>query len=165
MADLDKYALLLKQIQNPSDLRAQDVKTLPRICDELRHYLIDCVAETGGHLGASLGTVELTTALHFVYDTPGDLLVWDVGHQTYPHKILTGRASRMKTMRKMGGLAGFTKREDKRIRHFWCRPLKHLCQCGHVIDQQRTTSLSQTEPPDPAQQVSALWSRQQPQVP
>jgi len=117
MAELEKYPLL-KGVHDPADLRELENKQLPQICDELRHYLIDCVAETGGHLGASLGTVELTTALHYVYDTPNDLLVWDVGHQTYPHKILTGRAARMHSMRKRCGLAGFPKREESQYDTF-----------------------------------------------
>jgi len=117
MADLDNYALL-KTINDPADLRQLENKQLAQVCDELRDYLIDCVAETGGHLGASLGTIELTTALHYVYNTPDDLLVWDVGHQTYPHKILTGRASRMHSMRKQHGLAGFPKREESEYDSF-----------------------------------------------
>ena len=111
MADLQKYPLLAT-VSTPEQLRAIDENELPQLCDELRGFLIDSVAETGGHLGASLGTVELTTALHYVYDTPTDKLVWDVGHQTYPHKILTGRAERMNTMRKCNGLAGFTRRGE-----------------------------------------------------
>ena len=111
MADLQKYPLLAT-VSTPEQLRAIDEDELPQLCDELRGFLIDSVAETGGHLGASLGTVELTTALHYVYDTPTDKLVWDVGHQTYPHKILTGRAERMNTMRKCNGLAGFTRRGE-----------------------------------------------------
>lgn len=111
MADLQKYPLLAT-VQEPAQLRDLDESDLPRLCDELRGFLIDSVAETGGHLGASLGTVELTAALHYVYDTPIDKLVWDVGHQTYPHKILTGRATRMHTMRKCNGLAGFTRRGE-----------------------------------------------------
>ena len=81
---------LLNQIRNPSDLRAMDEDSLPAVADELRNYLIDSVSHSGGHFGAGLGCVELTVALHYLHDTPSDRIVWDVGHQAYPHKILTG---------------------------------------------------------------------------
>ncbi len=103
---------LLFQIDSPADLRRLDEQRLPALCKELRQYLIESVAETGGHLGSSLGTVELTVALHAAYNTPHDRLVWDVGHQGYPHKILTGRRNRMNSMRKKGGLAGFPNRAE-----------------------------------------------------
>ena len=83
-----------------------------QIADELRHDLINAVSQTGGHLGAGLGVVELTVALHYVFDTPRDRLIWDVGHQSYPHKILTGRRDRIRTLRQGGGLSGFTKRAE-----------------------------------------------------
>ncbi len=102
----------LDRVDSPADLKKLDRQEVQSLCRELREFLIESVAETGGHLGASLGTVELTTALHYVYNTPDDLLVWDVGHQTYPHKILTGRKGRMKTMRKRDGLAGFPARSE-----------------------------------------------------
>ncbi len=111
MPDIDQFQTL-KHIDSPTDLRQLSTDQLPELCAELREFLIQSVAETGGHLGASLGTVELTAALHYVYQTPDDLLVWDVGHQTYPHKILTGRRDRMNTMRKRGGLAGFPSRQE-----------------------------------------------------
>ena len=85
---------------------------LRQLADELRQETIDAVAVTGGHLGAGLGVIELTVALHYVFDTPGDRLIWDVGHQAYPHKILTGRRDRIRTLRKGGGLSGFTKRAE-----------------------------------------------------
>ena len=103
---------LIKQINFPSDLRKFDKNQLKQISDELRDELIDVVSETGGHLGAGLGVVELTIALHYVFDTPKDKLVWDVSHQCYPHKIITGRRDRIKTLRKGGGLSGFTKRTE-----------------------------------------------------
>ena len=103
---------MIKQINYPSDLRKFKKKDLRRISDELRDELIDVVSETGGHLGAGLGVVELTVALHYVFDTPKDKLVWDVSHQCYPHKIITGRRDRIKTLRKGGGLSGFTKRSE-----------------------------------------------------
>ncbi len=103
---------LIKQINFPTDLRKFKKENLKQISDELRDELIDVVSETGGHLGAGLGVVELTVALHYVFDTPKDKLVWDVSHQCYPHKIITGRRDRIKTLRKGGGLSGFTKRTE-----------------------------------------------------
>ena len=103
---------LIKQINFPADLRKFKKDDLKQISDELRDELIDVVSETGGHLGAGLGVVELTVALHYVFNTPKDKLVWDVSHQCYPHKIITGRRDRIKTLRKGGGLSGFTKRTE-----------------------------------------------------
>jgi len=103
---------LIRQINFPADLRRFKKDQLKQISDELREELIDVVSETGGHLGAGLGVVELTIALHYVFDTPKDKLVWDVSHQCYPHKIITGRKDRIKTLRKGGGLSGFTKRSE-----------------------------------------------------
>ncbi len=103
---------LLEQIDMPLDLRQLPEARLPELACELREFLIQTVAKTGGHFAANLGTVELTVALHYVFDTPEDRLVWDVGHQTYPHKILTGRRTRMETLRRKGGIAGFPKRDE-----------------------------------------------------
>ena len=103
---------LIKQINFPADLRKFKKKDLKQISDELRDELVDVVSETGGHLGAGLGVVELTVALHYAFDTPKDKLVWDVSHQCYPHKIITGRRDKIKTLRKGGGLSGFTKRTE-----------------------------------------------------
>ncbi len=103
---------LLDTIEIPADLRQLDRKELPALAQQLRSYLLDSVSHTGGHFASNLGAVELTVALHYVFDTPHDRLVWDVGHQSYPHKILTGRKNRMLTMRQKGGLAGFPKREE-----------------------------------------------------
>jgi 1-deoxy-D-xylulose-5-phosphate synthase len=103
---------LLDQIRTPEHLRRFEPSRLREIADELRHDLINAVSKTGGHLGAGLGVVELTVALHHVFDTPRDRLVWDVGHQSYPHKILTGRRDRIRTIRQGGGLSGFTKRAE-----------------------------------------------------
>jgi 1-deoxy-D-xylulose-5-phosphate synthase len=103
---------LLDQVHTPDDLRRLDPSVLPQLADELRQETINAVAVTGGHLGAGLGVVELTVALHHVFDTPRDRLVWDVGHQCYPHKILTGRRDRIRTLRQGGGLSGFTKRAE-----------------------------------------------------
>ena len=103
---------LLDKINYPSDLRELKKNQLEQLATELRSELIDVVSETGGHLGAGLGVVELTVALHYVFNTPKDKLVWDVGHQCYPHKIITGRKDKIKTLRKGGGLSGFTKRAE-----------------------------------------------------
>ena len=103
---------LLEQIDMPLDLRQLPEARLPELACELREFLIQTVAKTGGHFAANLGTVELSIALHYVFDTPEDRLVWDVGHQTYPHKILTGRRTRMETLRRKGGIAGFPKRDE-----------------------------------------------------
>ena len=103
---------LLDRIQTPADLRALPDHELTRLAEELRQELIAAVAMTGGHLGAGLGVVELTIALHHVFDTPADRLIWDVGHQSYPHKILTGRRDRIRTLRQPGGLSGFCKRAE-----------------------------------------------------
>ena len=103
---------LLDTIHLPQDLRRLDKSLLPQVAAELRAFLLESVGQTGGHFASNLGAVELTIALHYVYDTPEDHLVWDVGHQSYPHKILTGRKNRMHTMRRYGGLAGFPKRSE-----------------------------------------------------
>ena len=103
---------LLDKINYPSDLRKLKKSQLEQVSSELRNELIDVVSETGGHLGAGLGVVELTVAIHYVFNTPNDKLVWDVGHQCYPHKIITGRKERIRTLRKGGGLSGFTKRSE-----------------------------------------------------
>jgi len=103
---------LLDRIATPEDLRKLRPNELKQVAEELRHETIDAVSVTGGHLGAGLGVVELTVALHYVFDTPRDKVIWDVGHQTYPHKILTGRRDRIRTLRMGGGLSGFTKRAE-----------------------------------------------------
>ena len=103
---------LLDKVEFPADLRALPKSKLRQFADELRTDLIDIVSVTGGHFGAGLGVVELTTALHYVFNTPADRLIWDVGHQAYPHKILTGRRSRMRSLRQGAGLSGFTKRSE-----------------------------------------------------
>ena len=103
---------LLDKIKNPQDLKKLQVSELKTLAEELRAELVDAVSVTGGHLGAGLGVVELTIAIHYLFDTPNDRLVWDVGHQSYPHKILTERRDRIRTLRKSGGLSGFTKRSE-----------------------------------------------------
>jgi 1-deoxy-D-xylulose-5-phosphate synthase len=103
---------LLDSVSLPEDIRGLDKSQLPELAEELRQEVISAVSVTGGHLGAGLGVVELTVALHYVFDTPADKLVWDVGHQAYPHKILTGRRDRIRTLRQGGGLSGFTKRTE-----------------------------------------------------
>lgn len=111
MTDFSKTPLL-DTIRTPDDLRKMRVDQLRQVADELRTEMIDAVSVTGGHFGAGLGVVELTTALHYVFDTPRDRLIWDVGHQAYPHKILTGRRDRIRTLRMAGGLSGFVKRAE-----------------------------------------------------
>ena len=108
----EKQTPLLDRITRPADLRQLDRGDLRQLADELRAEMIDAVSVTGGHLGAGLGVVELTVALHYVFDTPDDRLIWDVGHQAYPHKILTKRRARIRTLRQGGGLSGFTKRAE-----------------------------------------------------
>jgi len=108
---MSKYKFLDK-INYPSDLKSLNIQELKILAQELRSELIDAVSETGGHLGAGLGVVELTVAIHYVFNTPKDKLIWDVGHQSYPHKILTGRKSKIRTIRQGGGLSGFTKRSE-----------------------------------------------------
>jgi 1-deoxy-D-xylulose-5-phosphate synthase len=103
---------MLETLRDPADLRALNEGDLKQVAEELRVEMIDAVSATGGHLGAGLGVVELTVALHYVFDTPRDKLIWDVGHQAYPHKILTGRRDRIRTLRQGGGLSGFTKRDE-----------------------------------------------------
>ncbi|NOY66853.1 MAG: 1-deoxy-D-xylulose-5-phosphate synthase [Gammaproteobacteria bacterium] len=110
---MDKNDLsLLKSIHTPDDVRQLTRNQLKQLAEQLRHHLIEIVSQNGGHLSSSLGTVELTIALHHVFNTPDDRLIWDVGHQTYPHKMLTGRRERMHTVRKLHGLAGFPRREE-----------------------------------------------------
>ena len=106
-----KYEFL-NEINFPSDLKKIPEIKLQKVADELREEMIDAVSVTGGHLGASLGVVELTVALHYIFNTPNDKLIWDVGHQCYPHKILTGRKDKIRSLRQGGGLSGFTKRQE-----------------------------------------------------
>ena len=109
---------LLESIKSPADLRAMAVADLPALAIELRAFLIESVSATGGHLASNLGTVELTLALHYVFDTPNDRIVWDVGHQTYPHKILSGRRAEMARLRQAGGIAGFPRRSESEFDAF-----------------------------------------------
>ena len=109
---MNKKYKYLDLINFPSDIKKLTQSELRKLADEVREELIDAVSETGGHLGAGLGVVELTVALHYIFDTPNDKLIWDVGHQTYPHKILTGRKDKIRTLRKGNGLSGFTKRAE-----------------------------------------------------
>src|SRR3569623_1322455 len=111
MADLPPTPLL-DTVSTPADLRKLKPTELRQLADELRAATISAVGTTGGQLGSGLGVVELTTAIHYVFDTPDDRLIWDVGHQCYPHKILTGRRARIRTLRQGGGLSGFTKRSE-----------------------------------------------------
>src|SRR3974390_3007763 len=103
---------LLETINDPADLRHVPRAQLPALADELRSYVLESVSKTGGHLSSNLGTVELTIALHYVFNTPEDRIVWDVGHQTYPHKILTGRREAMARLRMWEGISGFPRRTE-----------------------------------------------------
>src|SRR5262245_1487618 len=109
---------LLDKVKVPADMRGFTREELKQLADELRAETIDAVSHTGGHLGAGLGVVELTVALHNVFNTPHDRLIWDVGHQAYPHKILTGRRDRIRTLRQGGGLSGFTRRVESEFDPF-----------------------------------------------
>ena len=108
---MSKYKLL-DDVNFPSDIKKFSKSDLKILSNEIREKMIEAVSKTGGHLGAGLGVVELTVALHYVFNTPNDKLIWDVGHQTYPHKILTGRKDKIRSLRKGGGLSGFTKRSE-----------------------------------------------------
>ena len=103
----DKGYALLSKINSPSDLKRLDIRELPKLCDELRRFIIEQLANNPGHLGSSLGVVELAVAIHYVFDTPHDRIIWDVGHQAYPHKILTGRREKFHTNRQFKGISGF----------------------------------------------------------
>src|SRR5213082_4118584 len=109
---------LLKTIDDPAQLRTLERRQLRQLADELRAYVLESVSKTGGHLSSNLGTVELTIALHYVFDTPEDRIVWDVGHQTYPHKILTGRREAMPRLRMLDGISGFPRRSESRYDTF-----------------------------------------------
>ncbi len=111
MSDNNKYQVLSK-VNYPSDIRQLDLTQLKTLCSDIREYLVDTISEIGGHFGGGLGTVELTVALHKVFDTPNDLIVWDTGHQAYPHKILTGRKEALKRIRQLNGISGFLKRSE-----------------------------------------------------
>jgi 1-deoxy-D-xylulose-5-phosphate synthase len=141
---------LLDSINFPSDVRKLPQEDLPQLCSEVRGFLIDSVSQTGGHFGSNLGVVELTVALHRVFNTPKDKLIWDVGHQSYPHKILTGRKKRMTTIRKLGGLAPFPRREESEYDAF---------SVGHAstsIGAAAGMALAQREKKDPAQIVAII---------
>src|SRR5947209_8786289 len=103
---------ILDRVHSPTDVRALRVNELNQLAEDIRARLIDVCSRTGGHIGAGLGVVELTIALHYAFETPRDQLVWDVGHQGYPHKVLTGRNSRLETLRQEGGVSGFLKRSE-----------------------------------------------------
>ena len=103
---------LLDTINDPTELRKLSRPELTQLADELREFVLHSVSHTGGHLSSNLGTIELTIALHYVFNTPDDKLIWDVGHQTYPHKILTGRRDQMASLRQLGGISGFPKRDE-----------------------------------------------------
>ena len=111
MVDESKYKILFK-VNSPADIRTFSTDELKTLCFEIREYMVDVISQIGGHFGGGLGTVELTVALHKVFDTPNDLIVWDTGHQAYPHKIITGRRDQLKTIRRLNGISGFLKRTE-----------------------------------------------------
>lgn len=115
--DLTKYPIL-SQVQVPADFRQMDINDLKQLCTDIREYMVDVISETGGHFGGGLGTVELTVALHKVFNTPEDLIVWDTGHQAYPHKIITGRRDKLPTIRQLNGISGFLKRNESEYDSF-----------------------------------------------
>lgn len=115
---------MLNTIYSPDALRQLELEQLPAVCAQVREFLLNSVSTGGGHFSSNLGTVELTVALHYAFDTPKDKLVWDVGHQAYPHKILTGRREQMSTIRQKDGLAGFPKRSESEYDTFgWGIPV------------------------------------------
>jgi 1-deoxy-D-xylulose-5-phosphate synthase len=122
MKQINKF---LDNINFPSDLRKLSENDLEKVSNEVRKEMISAVSETGGHLGAGLGVVELTVALHYVFNTPNDKLIWDVGHQSYPHKILTGRKNKIRTLRQGNGLSGFTKRSESEYDPFGAAIAQH----------------------------------------
>ncbi|MBX2977545.1 MAG: DUF1194 domain-containing protein, partial [Ignavibacteriaceae bacterium] len=111
MSDTNPYPVLSK-VNIPADIRNFSISELKQLCTDIRAYMVDVISEIGGHFGGGLGTVELTVALHKVFNTPKDLIVWDTGHQAYPHKILTGRKEQLKTIRQLNGISGFLKRSE-----------------------------------------------------
>ena len=117
MVDKENYKILY-DIESPKDIRDFDTPQLKLLCSEIREYMVDVVSEVGGHFGGGLGTVELTVALHKVFNTPEDSIVWDTGHQAYPHKIITGRRDTLNTIRQFKGLSGFLKRSESEYDDF-----------------------------------------------
>ena len=141
---------LLEKINLPADLRKLPKDKLPEICNAVRQFLIDSVAVTGGHFGSNLGIVELTVALHYVFNTPKDKLIWDVGHQSYPHKILTGRRDRMKTIRRYGGLAPFPRREESEYDAF------NVGHSSTSIGAAAGMAIAERDKKNPAQTVAVI---------
>ena len=130
----------LNQINFPVDLKKISEADLVTVADELRQETINAVSETGGHLGASLGVVELTVALHYVFNTPKDKLIWDVGHQSYPHKILTGRKDKIRTLRQGGGISGFTKRQESEYDPFGAAHSSTSISSAFTISEKSSTT-------------------------
>jgi 1-deoxy-D-xylulose-5-phosphate synthase len=117
MVDKSKYEILFK-VNSPADIKNFSLHDLKTLCSEIRDYMVDVISQIGGHFGGGLGTVELTVALHKVFNTPNDLIVWDTGHQAYPHKIITGRRDQLKTIRQLNGISGFLKRTESQYDAF-----------------------------------------------
>ena len=139
---------LLDRVRIPADLRNFSPEQLRQLADELRAETIDAVSVTGGHLGASLGVIELTVAIHAIFDTPRDRLIWDVGHQAYPHKILTGRRDRIRTLRTGGGLSGFTRRSESEYDPFGAAHSSTSISSGLGMAVARDLKTARGEPDD-----------------
>ena len=122
----DTKERLLDKVNSPADLKGLSLESLQQLAKELRQKIIETTSKTGGHLAPSLGTVELTIALHFVFDAPEDKIIWDVGHQAYSHKLITGRRDRFHTLRTYGGISGFPKRSESPYDSFRYRTQQHL---------------------------------------
>ena len=140
-----KYKFL-DSINYPADLKKLKLSDLKKVTEELRDYMIDTISKIGGHLGASLGVAELTVALHYVFDTPTDKLIWDVGHQAYAHKIITGRRDVFHTNRMYGGLSGFPKRKESEYDAFGVGPSKHHLQLQQPIAAPFSLAVPQPQP-------------------
>lgn len=125
-----KPTSVLDTIHQPSDIKKLTPQELPALCREIRRELVSTLSRTGGHLASNLGTVELTVALHRVFESPHDQIVWDVGHQSYTHKLLTGRRDRFSTLRQEGGLSGFPKHQESEHDAFLAGPFQHLHLCS-----------------------------------
>src|ERR1039458_6022221 len=137
MLDTEKYTFLSK-VEFPKDIRELDILQLKQLCTDIREYLIDTISEIGGHFGGGLGTVELTVALHKVFNTPYDQIVWDTGHQAYPHKILTGRKDKLGTIRRLNGISGFLKRLESEYDTFGAGHASTSISAALGIDRKST---------------------------
>ncbi len=148
---------LLDRVRIPADLRQLPESDLTQLAAELRAETIDAVSVTGGHLGAGLGVIELTVALHYVFNTPDDRIIWDVGHQAYPHKILTGRRDRIRTLRQGGGLSGFTKRSESPYDPFGAAHSSTSISAGLAWRSAATSRTPRHEPAARRRRAATWW--------